>query len=80
MQFYYHFGYEENGDNFWGLIDDGSKYAEPIFTIDSTEEVCEYIETGRMKHIDDIEGLQQFVTEMGFLKSDDILTMGALII
>lgn len=80
MQFYYHYGYEEKTDNFWALIDDGSKNAEAIFSIDSTDEVCEYIETGRMKHIDDIEGLQQFVTEMGFLRPDDVLTMGELMI
>jgi len=78
MQFYYHFGYDEKDDTFWALIDDGSKHAQSIFSIDSIEEICEYIQTGRMKHIDDLDGLAEFVKEQGFLRPEDDLIMGEL--
>lgn len=79
MVFYYHFGYNDE-DEFFAIVDDGSKSGPVIFSIDTTEEVMEYIETGRMKHIDDIEGLEQFIKEMTFLQSHDTLEMGELLV
>lgn len=78
MVYYFHMGYYPETDEYFAMIDDGGKHSVPVFSIDTTEEICEYIETGRMKHIDDIKGLESFVMEMGFITNMDTLEMGEL--
>lgn len=78
MTYYLHIGYYSHTDDFFALVDDGAKYATPIFTIDTIEEICEYIKTGRMKHIDDVKGLESFMMEMEFITNMDTLEIGEL--
>jgi len=47
----------------------------PIFTIDNTQEMLDYIKTGVMKHIDDVDGLEKFLKKQGFLKKEDNLLL-----
>lgn len=74
MKYHYYISYNEKKDDFWGHVDNGEKNAVPVFTIDSTEEICQYISTGVMEHIDDAEGLTLFLRRQGFIaQEDDVL-------
>jgi hypothetical protein len=71
MIYFYNWSYDEKDDSFLAYVDDGSRSGDPIFTIDDTEEICDYIKCGRMNHIDDTEGLEDFLKEQGFLQDED---------
>lgn len=73
INYYYHFSYDSATDQFWAYIDDGTKDSKPIFCINDTEEICDYIKTGEMSHIDDAEGLEDFLKQQGFLGDEDSL-------
>lgn len=77
MQFFYYLSYDEKKDQFFGMVDDGSydDKTEPIFTIDDTEEMVALIETGVMKHVDDVDGLFRFLVRQEILTDDDDLTI-----
>lgn len=77
MQFFYYLSYDEKKDEFFGMVDDGSydDKTEPIFTIDDTEEMVALIETGVMKHVDDVDGLFRFLVRQEILTDDDDLTI-----
>lgn len=73
MIYFYHISYDEYQDQFFAFVDDGSRHGKTIFSIDSTEELCDYIETGKMCHLDDTEGLENFLKEQALLQDDDTL-------
>lgn len=75
MIYHYHMSYDEHKDEFFAYVDDGSKRGKTLFTIDSVEEVCSYIQTGRMEHIDDTDGLEDFLKEQGILEDDDVIML-----
>lgn len=71
MTFYYHVSYDENTDEFFAMVDDGYKTSGPIFTIDDTDEMVSLIETKVMEHIDDVDGLKDFLVKQDILKPED---------
>lgn len=72
-KYYYHISYDSKEDEFWGMIDDNIKSNDALFTIDTTADMCEFIMTGVMDHIDDVDGLAEFLREKGFMNPDDEL-------
>ncbi len=75
MTFYYYLSYDEKQDEFFAMVDSGAKGETPIFSIDNTEEMVDYIKTGVMSHIDDVDGLEEFLVKQGILKDDDCLLL-----
>jgi hypothetical protein len=75
VNFHYHLSYDNEKDDFWAYIDDGTKHGPCVFQIDNTPEICDYIRTGQMKHIDDVEGLEAMLKEQGILQSEDSLLL-----
>ena len=73
MIYYYHWSYDEGKDEFFAFVDDGSRSGDVIFQIDDTPEVCQYIKSGKMNHIDDVEGLEEFLKEQSLLQEEDSL-------
>lgn len=69
--YYYHIYYNGITDDFFGIIDDDKIKGKTVFQIDTSDEMCEYIETGVMKHIDDVEGLENHLKKQEILKKDD---------
>jgi hypothetical protein len=76
MNFFYTISYDEKKDDFYGVVDltANNKYVT-MFTIDSTDEMCDLIRTGVMKHIDDVVGLKSFLESQDILGKDDSLTL-----
>lgn len=75
MNYYYYLSYDEKKNDFFGMVDKGGKGDTPLFTIDSTEEIRDYIKTGVMEHIDDVDGLEAHLMKQGFLKENDNLLL-----
>lgn len=73
MVYFYHWSYDETKDEFFAFVDDGSRHGETIFQIDDTAEMCDYIKSGKMKHIDDTDGLEDFLKEQNLIDKDDSL-------
>lgn len=74
MTFYYYISYDERNDTFFAMVDSGAKNEIPIFCIESTEEMVEFIKDGIMNHIDDTDGLHKFLIDYQYLKpGDDLL-------
>ncbi len=72
MKIYYlHICYDAKADDFFAIVDDNVVRGKSIFQIDTTEEMCDYIRTGRMKHIDDVDGLEIFMKEQQFIEKED---------
>ena|SRR5271165_7582454 len=69
--YFLNLSYDEKSDEFFAYVDDGTPKGDIIFQIDNTKEICDYIETGRMKHIDDVAGLTNFLQEQGFIQATD---------
>jgi len=76
LAFFYTISYDERKDDFYGVVDviQNGKYIT-MFTIDSTPEMCDYIKTGVMKHIDDVVGLKSFLEAQEILSKEDSLTL-----
>ncbi len=76
MNFFYTISYDDKYDDFWAVVDtiQNGKYLT-MFTIDSTDEMRDYIKTGVMKHIDDVIGLKSFLEAQEILGKDDSLTL-----
>lgn len=75
MTYYYHISYDSTEDEFWGMIDDNVKASDALFTIDSTEDMVDFIENGVMEHIDDTEGLAEYLKTNGFMEPEDDLIL-----
>ncbi len=73
MIYYYHWSYDEKQDQFFAFVDDGTRAGQIVFQIDDTPEVCQYIKSGKMSHIDDVEGLEEFLKEQAIIKGEDTL-------
>lgn len=76
MNYLYTISYDETLDDFYGIVDltvNGKYY--PVFTIDTTKEMCDYLKTDVMRHIDDVVGLKSFLEAQNILKKDDTLTL-----
>lgn len=71
--YFYHWSYDEGKDEFFAFVDDGSRAGDTIFQIDDTEEMCDYIKSGKMKHIDDTEGLEEFLKQQKVIQPEDTL-------
>lgn len=75
MIYFYNLSYDEKTDEFFAFVDDGTRSGVCIFQIDDTDEICDYISTGRMSHIDDVKGLADFLKEQEFMAKDDVLVL-----
>lgn len=73
--YYYSLGYDDKYDEFFAYVDSGTKNSATIFTIDNTDDMCEYLSNGTMTHIDDTEGLEEFLKQEGRLQPDDSLLL-----
>lgn len=65
--------YNERTDEFFSYVDDGTEEGHMIYQINDTEEMCDLIETGVMKHIDDAQGLSVFLMKQGFIEIMDTI-------
>lgn len=76
LNFFYTISYDERKDDFYAVVDvvEKGKYIT-MFTIDSTPEMCDFIKTGVMTHIDDVVGLKSFLEAQEILGKDDSLTL-----
>ena len=76
LNFFYTISYDEKKDDFYGVVDviQNGKYIT-MYTIESTAEMCDYIKTGVMNHIDDVVGLKSFLEGQEILGKDDSLTL-----
>lgn len=74
-----HLSYDEIQDEFFAYVDDseqmGSIGSTSIYQIDDTKEICGYIETGVMNHIDDVNGLRDFLIAQEFIDKHDIIKL-----
>lgn len=76
MNYYYTISYDDARDDFYAVVDiikNGKLVI--MYTIDTTAEMRELIQTGVMKHIDDIAGLKSFLEAQEILGKDDSLTL-----
>lgn len=65
--------YDEKTDTFFAYVDDGTREGNIIYQIDDTDEMCGYINTGVMSHIDDADGLTKFLIKQEFIVEGDIV-------
>jgi regulatory protein YycI of two-component signal transduction system YycFG len=75
MNYYYNMSYDQNTDTFFAYVDDGGRDGQCVFTIDDTNEISTYIESGTMDHIDDVDGLEEFLKDQKILKGEDCLLL-----
>lgn len=75
VTYYLTISYDDKTDEFFALVDGNTKESETVFQIDTTEEMCEYIRTGKMSHIDDVAGLEAFLKEQEILEKDDNIVL-----
>lgn len=75
MVYFLNFSYDEKRDEYFAYVDDGTRAGKSIYQIDTVEEVCDYIKTGRMNHIDDVVGLAKFLKAQGFMNDEDKLVL-----
>jgi hypothetical protein len=77
MIYFYHWSYCEKADEFFAFVDDGSRHGETIFQIDNTDEMVYYIANGKMNHIDDTEGLEEWLKAQLIIEPEDSLLFRA---
>jgi hypothetical protein len=65
--------YCETTDEFFAYVDDGTQQGVTIYQIDDTHEMCAFIKTGVMNHIDDAEGLTKFLIRQEFIAEGDMI-------
>ncbi len=76
MIFTYRIAYIDATDDFYGVVDgDVDGVAVLAFEINDTQEMCDLIKTGVMKHIDDVKGLEGFLKRQNAIAEDDSLVM-----
>lgn len=69
-----HVSYDEKSDEFFAYVAD-EDHKSSIFQIDDTDEMCSYIETGVMKHIDDVDGLTVFLRKQQYIQEGDMIKL-----
>lgn len=67
--------YDETKDEFFAYVDDGTRAGKVVFQIDDTDEIVDYIKTGVMKHIDDVDGLTKFLVKQEFIGPGDLVKL-----
>ena len=72
---WFHFSYDEVKDEYFAYVDDGTRQGVTIYQIDDTDEIVEYIKSGVMKHIDDVDGLTKFLIRQEFIEENDIICL-----
>jgi hypothetical protein len=75
MNYIYRMMYEAETDEFCAIIDNGSQFGEIIYEIEDTHEMIWYIRSGKMSHIDDVDGLENYLKGKGILQVDDSLLL-----
>ncbi len=73
MIYSYHWSYDSKDDSFYAFVDDGTRAGTVIFQIDNTEAVCKLISDGDMSHIDDTDGLEDYLKERALIQEEDSL-------
>ncbi len=74
--YWYAMGYNSETDQFWGTVDTVvNTKIHVAFQISNTQEIVDYIKTGVMKHIDDVDGLCNFLKRQEAIGKDDKLVM-----
>lgn len=72
----YTISYDEQKDDFFGIVDlTDNAGTFCLYTIDSTAEMCELIKTGKMTHIDDVEGLRKYLFDEQYLEPEDTIVL-----
>lgn len=71
MIYQYAISYEN--DDFWAIVYSDEPKTHTVFYITNTEDMCEYIKTGIMNHIDDVDGLMKFLITKGIMTEADEL-------
>jgi len=74
-RYYYNMSYDEKSDEFFAYVDNGETKSQIMFQIDSTDEICDHIRSGKMSHIDDVAGLTKFLYQQNILKHDDLIVL-----
>lgn len=77
MTYIYTISYDDIEDEFYAWVFESSvnTITDPLFTIESTEEIAFFIKDGIMKHIDDVDGLKKYLIELHLLKNTDELLL-----
>lgn len=76
MMYLYCIAYDSLMDDFYGVVEVNiSGKMASLFSIEDTDEICDLIDTGVMKHIDDVEGLRKHLVNQHFLDKDDVLLL-----
>lgn len=76
MIYEYSFDYDEEKDDFLGMVyNPMTERSDTVFSIDTVEEMCSYIKTGVMKHIDDAQGLEAHLKAQNFIDKNDIVVL-----
>ena len=82
MDYIYTISYDEKEDEFyaWVFKKNSPFPNEPLYTIESTEEMVYYISQGYMKHIDDVEGLKDWLVTEKIINATDNLLLSEQIV
>lgn len=72
--------YDEKTDEFFAYVDDGVKSGVNLYQIDNTDEIVDLIQTGVMKHIDDVDGLKAFLIAQEFMAEQDTIKLNEILI
>jgi hypothetical protein len=74
MVYYYSITYDENKNEFFGMVHDKNREDIP-FTIDNTKQMVSYLLAGYMLHIDDSEGLEETLKQWGVIQAEDTILL-----
>ncbi len=77
MTYYLTLSYDENKDEFFAFVDDGTDTKDMKFSIDDTQEMIDLIKTNVMTHIDDVDGLLMHLRRQQILTEDDTILLNA---
>ena len=69
MKCEYYFMYDSSVKSFWGDV--RTPTGMHIYSIDSADEMIDMMESGDMQHIDDVEGLTEFLKHDKLIGRDD---------
>jgi hypothetical protein len=74
VTYYLTLSYDEKQDEFFSFVDQNDPNDETfVFSIDSTEEMLDLINTGVMDHVDDVDGLLKHLQNQAILGADDVI-------
>lgn len=76
----YMISYDEDKDEFYAWIVNTEDEDDDLFLIESTEEMCSLIKNNIMNHIDDVDGLAQYLKDQMIMKSEDELLISEVVL